>query len=53
MDALGRQVQSQALSATAIGSKNVNLDLSGEKAGVYTMQVRTDAGIATQKLVID
>ena len=53
VDALGRQVRSQALSATAIGSNNVSLDLSGEKTGVYTLQVRTDAGIATQKLVID
>ncbi|ALW85955.1 hypothetical protein AUC43_13135 [Hymenobacter sedentarius] len=53
VDALGRQVQAQALSATAIGSRNVTLNMSGEKAGVYTLQVRTDAGIATQKLVID
>lgn len=53
VDALGRQVQARSLSATAIGSKNVSLDLSAEKAGVYTLQVRTEAGIATQKLVID
>jgi photosystem II stability/assembly factor-like uncharacterized protein len=53
VDALGRQVAAQTLSATAIGSKTINLDLSAEKTGVYTLQVRTDAGIATQKLVID
>ena len=53
VDALGRQVLGQNLSATAIGSKTVNLDLSAEKAGVYTLQIRTESGIATQKLVID
>ena len=53
VDALGRQVAAQTLSATAIGSKTINLDLSAEKTGVYTLQVRTDAGVATQKLVID
>ena len=53
VDALGRQVAAQTLNATAIGSKTVNLDLSAEKTGVYTLQIRTDAGIATQKLVID
>ncbi|WP_310391763.1 T9SS type A sorting domain-containing protein [Hymenobacter sp.] len=53
VDALGRQVLAQTLTATAIGSKNINLDLSREKTGVYTLQIRTDQGIATQKLVID
>ncbi|WP_426059959.1 T9SS type A sorting domain-containing protein [Hymenobacter sp. B1770] len=53
LDALGRQVRSQALSATAIGSRELHLDLSGQKTGVYTLQIRTDAGIATQKLVIN
>ncbi|MBO2009212.1 T9SS type A sorting domain-containing protein [Hymenobacter negativus] len=53
VDALGRQVAGQTLTASAIGSRTISLDLSGEKTGVYTLQVRTDAGIATQKVVID
>ncbi|WP_210516103.1 T9SS type A sorting domain-containing protein [Hymenobacter terricola] len=53
VDALGRQVAAQTLSATAIGSQTINLDLSAEKTGIYTLQVRSDAGIATQKIVID
>lgn len=53
VDAMGRQVQSQTLTATAIGSRVINLDLSREKTGIYTLQIRTEAGIATQKLVID
>ena len=52
-DALGRQVKAQTLSATAVGSKTFNLDLSSEKTGVYTLQIRTDAGLATQKIVIN
>ena len=53
VDALGRQVAAQTLTATTIGSRTINLDLSNEKTGVYTLQIRTDAGIATQKVVID
>ncbi|GAA3959981.1 hypothetical protein GCM10022407_03750 [Hymenobacter antarcticus] len=53
VDALGRQVKAQTLNATAIGSKKLNLDLSSEKSGVYTLQIRTAAGIATQKLVVE
>lgn len=53
VDALGRQVAAQALTASAVGSRTLTLDLSGQKTGVYTLQVRTDAGIATQKLVIN
>jgi hypothetical protein len=53
VDALGRQVASQTLKATAIAAETVNLDLSKEKAGVYTLEVRTDAGVAQQKLVIE
>ena len=52
-DALGRQVKSQTLNATAIGSKKFALDLSSEKSGVYTLQIRSAAGIATQKLVVE
>jgi hypothetical protein len=53
VDALGRQVAAQTLTATTIGSRTLNLDLSNEKTGVYTLQIRTDAGIATQKVVIE
>lgn len=53
VDALGRRVKSQTLNASVIGSKTLNLDLGNEKAGVYTLQIRTEAGIATQKLVIE
>ena len=53
VDALGRQVKSQLLNASAIGSQALNLDLRSEKAGIYTLQIRTEAGIATQKLVIE
>lgn len=52
-DALGRLVKSQTLNAAAIGARKISLDLSGEKTGVYTLQIRTDAGLATQKVVID
>lgn len=52
-DVVGRQVQTRALNAAAIGAKTLSLDLSGEKAGVYTLQIRTESGIATQKLVIE
>ncbi|WP_201981789.1 T9SS type A sorting domain-containing protein [Hymenobacter rubidus] len=52
-DALGRQVKSQVLNATTVGAKKFNLDLSGEKTGIYTLQIRTDNGIATQKVVIE
>ncbi|WP_457064313.1 T9SS type A sorting domain-containing protein [Hymenobacter sp. UYAg731] len=52
-DALGRLVKSQTLNAATIGSHKISLDLSGEKTGVYTLQIRTDAGLATQKVVIE
>jgi len=53
VDALGRVVLNQTLNATNIAVHSVNLDLSKEKAGVYTLQVRTDAGVAQQKLVVE
>lgn len=53
VDALGRQVKSQTLSAATVGAQRFSLDLSGQKTGVYTLQIRTDAGIATQKLVVE
>ena len=52
-DALGRSVKEQALTASAIGSRAVTLDLSGEKTGIYTLQIRTEAGTASQKIVVE
>jgi photosystem II stability/assembly factor-like uncharacterized protein len=52
VDALGRQVAAQTLTATNVAAESVNLDLSKEKAGVYTLQVRTESGVAHQNLVI-
>ncbi len=51
-DVMGRQVLSRELSATAIGSQAVSVDLSREKTGVYTLRLTTEAGIATSKLVV-
>lgn len=53
VDALGRVVKSQNLSAAAVGARNLSLDLSTEKAGVYTLQIQTADGIATRKLVVE
>ena len=52
-DALGRQVKSQSLNATTIGARKLTLDLSAQKSGVYTLQIRTQAGLAIQKIVIE
>ena len=52
-DAIGRSVLNRELSATATNAKTVQVDLSKEKAGVYTLRLTTAAGIATQKLVIE
>lgn len=49
-DALGRQVVANQPGATPAGSLTV--DLSREKAGLYTLELRTDAGVAQQKLVV-
>ncbi|TGE24758.1 T9SS type A sorting domain-containing protein [Hymenobacter aquaticus] len=52
-DALGRQVLNQQLNATAIASQVASVDLSKEKAGLYTLELRTENGVAQQKLVIE
>ncbi len=52
-DVMGRVVMSRELNATAIGSKSVNLDLSNEQSGVYTLRVSGASGFATSKLVVE
>jgi len=52
-DAVGRLVLNNTLNGTAVSSKETTLDLSKEKAGLYTLELRTDAGVAQQKLVIE
>ncbi|MBC6698923.1 T9SS type A sorting domain-containing protein [Hymenobacter puniceus] len=52
-DVVGRQVANQTLNATAVAAKSTTVDLSTEKAGIYTLELRTDAGVAQQKLVIE
>lgn len=53
IDVVGREVSTQVLNATAIAAKSTTVDLSKEKAGIYTLELRTDAGVAQQKLVIE
>ncbi|SHL84189.1 T9SS type A sorting domain-containing protein [Hymenobacter psychrotolerans] len=52
-DVVGRQVAAQTLNATAIAAKATTVDLSNEKAGIYTLELRTEAGVAQQKLVVE
>jgi photosystem II stability/assembly factor-like uncharacterized protein len=52
LDVVGREVATQQLNATAIAAKSTTVDLSKERAGVYTLELRTDAGVAQQKLVV-
>lgn len=52
-DVLGRAVYSRELNATSVNAKSVSLDLSNEKAGVYLLSLRSDKGVASQKLVIE
>jgi hypothetical protein len=52
-DAVGRQVLNQTLNATTIASQLSTVDLSKEKAGLYTLELRTENGVAQQKLVIE
>ncbi|MBO0356776.1 T9SS type A sorting domain-containing protein [Hymenobacter sp. BT186] len=53
VDVVGRQVASQQLNATALAAKSTTIDLSKEKAGIYTLELRTEAGVAQQKLVVE
>lgn len=52
-DVVGRQVAAQTLNATAVAAKSTTVDLSNEKAGIYTLELRTDTGVAQQKLVVE
>ncbi|TGE20208.1 T9SS type A sorting domain-containing protein [Hymenobacter elongatus] len=52
-DALGRQVLNQQLNATTVASQLATIDMSKQKAGLYTLELRTAAGVAQQKLVIE
>ncbi|WP_375435172.1 T9SS type A sorting domain-containing protein [uncultured Hymenobacter sp.] len=53
VDVVGRQVVAQQLNATAIATNATTVDLSKEKAGIYMLELRTDAGVAQQKLVVE
>jgi len=50
-DALGREVYHRALDATT-RSADLSLDLRAQRAGLYTLQVRSTAGVAQQKLLL-
>jgi|GEM_PF-1708556 len=52
VDAVGRQVYNRELNATAVNTQMANIDLSQQKAGVYTLELRTAEGTAQQKLVV-
>ncbi|KAA9339540.1 T9SS type A sorting domain-containing protein [Hymenobacter busanensis] len=49
-DAVGRVVLTQAVKPGQ--SDDLTLDLSGQGAGVYTLELRSSAGVAQQKLVV-
>ncbi|GAB3824643.1 T9SS type A sorting domain-containing protein [Hymenobacter jeollabukensis] len=51
-DALGREVYRTALRATSGRAGSTPLDLRQQKAGLYTLELRSDTGVAQQKLVI-
>lgn len=53
LDVVGRQVAAQTLNATAVAAKSTTVDLSSEQAGIYTLELRTEAGVAQQKLVVE
>ncbi len=49
-DALGRSVYTRTVATAA--APTFTLDLSRQALGIYTMQLRTEGGVAQQKLVI-
>ena len=52
LDIVGREVAMRELNATAVATRSTTVDLSKEPAGVYTLELRTDAGVAQRKLVV-
>lgn len=53
-DALGRTVYNRTLNnASSVTANGLTLDLSAQKAGLYTLEIRTVEGNAQQKLVIE
>ncbi|WP_400191249.1 T9SS type A sorting domain-containing protein [Hymenobacter sp. B81] len=51
-DALGRQVYSTNLQDARVAGQEAPIDLSKQKAGVYTMLLQTEKGSVVEKLVI-
>jgi hypothetical protein len=51
LDALGREVRTTTLAAQ--GAQAHQLSLAGLPAGVYTLRLRTNAGVVAKKLVIE
>lgn len=49
-DALGRPVYTRTVQTAA--APNFTIDLSRQALGIYTMQLRTEGGVAQQKLVV-
>jgi hypothetical protein len=51
-DAMGRRVYTRELNGTAVNAQAANVDLSQQKAGVYTLELRTAEGTAQKKIVV-
>jgi hypothetical protein len=49
-DLLGRTIHDRTISGTT--GDVLNLDLTGQPAGVYIVSVRTDAGVISRKIVM-
>ena len=51
-DALGRTVYRRQLTPSAASSEVISVDLTKEKPGVYTIELRNEAGVSQKKVVI-
>jgi sugar lactone lactonase YvrE len=51
MDITGKEIFSRDLNLNNVGT--YQLDLSGQKAGVYLLRISTESGVQTQRLVIE
>ena len=51
-DVLGRTVYRRQLTPSAASSEVLSVDLTQEKPGVYTMELRNEAGVSQKKVVI-